>query len=140
MEKLIRRITNIVVIALAAIAIITGLIVMLTGNKTILDISILITGMMAFIAIILILVFAILQIASNPKQLVSALILLAVNAAIFLLCYLTSPDTMSNIAIQLDLTLTVYKFVCAAIYYTGIVLAGVIVALVGSIIYVNVKK
>ncbi|MDR1180510.1 MAG: hypothetical protein LBL13_00820 [Bacteroidales bacterium] len=140
MEKLIRKITNIVIMALTAFVIITGMTVVFTGNESVLDVSLFVTYIMAFIAVILILVFAILQIASYPKQLVRALILLAVNAAIFLLCYLITPDTMSNVAQQLGLTLTVYKFVYAAVYYTGIVLAGVIVALIGSIVYVKVKN
>jgi hypothetical protein len=126
--------------ALTAFVIITGMTVVFTGNESVLDVSLFVTYIMAFIAVILILVFAILQIASYPKQLVRALILLAVNAAIFLLCYLITPDTMSNVAQQLGLTLTVYKFVYAAVYYTGIVLAGVIVALIGSIVYVKVKN
>jgi hypothetical protein len=139
-EKLIRKITNSIIIALTAFVIITGLTVVFTGSESLLDVSLFITYIMAFVAIILILVFAVLQIASYPKQLVRALILLAVNAAIFLLCYLITPDTMSNIAQQLGLTITVYKFVYAAIYYTGIVLLGVVVSLLGSIIYVNVKN
>jgi hypothetical protein len=113
---------------------------MLTENRVALDISLFITYIMAFIGIILILVFAILQIASNPKQLIRALVLLAVNAAIFLLFYLIAPDEMSDVAKGLGKSLTTYKLVYASIHYTLVVLAGVFVALIGSLIYINVKK
>jgi hypothetical protein len=140
MEKSIKRITKVIIIVLSAIVILTGISVMVTGNKIVLDISLSITYIMAFIAVILILAFAILQITSNPKQLIRALILLAVNAVIFLFFYLISPDVMSDVAKRIGLTITAYKLVWASVHYTGVILAGVFVSLIGSLIYINVKN
>ncbi|MDR2408465.1 MAG: hypothetical protein LBE13_10200 [Bacteroidales bacterium] len=140
--KEITLITNIVIIALSALAFIAGLIVVFTNGESVIgkNLAISITSIMAVIAIALILVFTVILLASNIKQLVKVLIMLGVAIAVFLLCYLIAPTELSDTAKKVGMDATVYKIIGAALYFGYIILGGVIVALIGSFTYVKIKN
>lgn len=140
--KEITLITNIVIIALSALAFIAGLIVVFTNGESVIgkNLAISITSIMAVIAIALILVFTVILLASNIKQLVKVLIMLGVAIAVFLFCYLIAPTELSDTAKKVGMDATVYKIIGAALYFGYIILGGVIVALIGSFTYVKIKN
>jgi cytochrome bd-type quinol oxidase subunit 2 len=145
MGKSIRKITlitNIVIIALSALAFAAGLIVVFTDGESAIGkkLAVSVTSIMALIAIVLILVFTIIQLASNIKQLVKVLIMLVVAVAVFLLCYLIAPVELSDTAKKVGMDATVYKMIGASLYFGYIILAGVIIALIGSFAYVKIKN
>ncbi len=142
MEKSIKRITNIILIVIAAVAIVAGFFVAFKGEESQMgmDISMYLTYAMVLVAIVLILVFAFAQIASNKKQLISTLIMLAVVAVIVFVCYLIAPSELSDVAKRVGVSENIYRWVGASINFAYITFAGVIVALLGSMIYMKIKK
>jgi RNA polymerase subunit RPABC4/transcription elongation factor Spt4 len=140
--KKIRMITNIVIITLSALGVVAGLMVVMTGGMSEIakDMVLSVTSAMAAIAIILILAFTVIQLASNVKQLIKTLIGLAVVVAVFLLCYVIAPTEMSDIAIKIGISESLYRWVGAMLYFGYIIFAGVIIALIGSLVYVKIKN
>jgi len=140
MEKLIKRITNIAIIIVAGIAVVTGLVVGFTKSQTNLDISMYLTYILLFIGIVLIAAFALIQVASSKKQLISALIMLVIAAAVFLVCYVIAPSELSDVAKRVDVSESVYRWIGAALNFAYIVFGILIVAFLGSFVYMKIKN
>ncbi len=101
MEKSIKRITNIILIALTLLAVIASIIIPFTGEESAsreLTMNMGAIGMyiLAIIAIMLIVVFAVTQVASNKKQLFRTLLLLAGVAVIVLISYFLASSDLNE--------------------------------------------
>lgn len=143
MEKLIKRIANGAIIVLAAVAVIAGLIVAFKGGESPngLDASFYVIYILICIAILLIGLFAVMQGISNKKQMLSTLILLAVCAVIVLVSYfLASSSQMSEVAIKVGVSESVYRWAGTALNIAYITFTGVVIAFVGSLVYVKMKN
>jgi hypothetical protein len=155
MEKLVKRITNGIILALAAIAVIAGLVVAFSGISkdpsdlllpefsgvsTALGSSFRIIYVLTCVSILLIIFFAITQILSNRKQLVSTLIMLAICAVIVLVSYFVAPKELSEVAMKVGVSVGIYQWAGTILNIAYIVFAGVILAFIGSLIYVKIKN
>lgn len=142
MEKMIRRITNIIIIALTAIAFVASLFVAFTSGESAmaLNTAAIILYVMAIIAILMIIVFAVAQIASSKKQMIKTLIMLAIVVVIVLISYFAAPAELSEVAVRVGVSESAYKWIGAAVNVAYIAFIGVIVALLGSFIYIKIKK
>jgi hypothetical protein len=145
MEKSIKRITNIVLIVLTAVAVVAAFIIPFTAKESAsremsLNIGSIMLYILAIDAIVLIIVFAVAQVISNKKQLLKTLILLAIVAVIVLVSYLLAPSDLSEVAALIEVSESVYKWIGAAINVAYVAFAGVILALAGSLIYTKIKK
>ncbi|MDR0603058.1 MAG: hypothetical protein LBG80_01985 [Bacteroidales bacterium] len=145
MEKSIKKITlitNIVIVALSALAFVAGLIVVITNGESATgkDLAVSITSIMALIAIALILAFTIIQLASNIKQLIKVLIMIVVAVVVFFLCYLIAPTESSETAKKVGMEPSIYRIIGASLYFGYIILGGVVLALIGSFAYVKIKN
>lgn len=145
MEKSIKRITNSILIALTLIAVVAAIIIPFTGEESgsrDLTMNIGAIGMyiLGIIAIVLIIVFAVAQIASSKKQLLKTLILLAGVAIIVLISYFIAPSDLSDVAIKIGVSESVYKWVGAGVNVAYVAFIGVVLAFIGSFIYIKIKK
>jgi hypothetical protein len=160
MEKLIKKVANILIIVLSAIALIAGLVaafkgggkslekLLLPSNKdlyaslnTTLNISFNITYIFLFAILAMLAFFVIMQVFSTRKTMIRTLILLAVAAVIIVLSYIpASSAELSDVALQLKISEGVYKWAGTALNITYIVFFGVILAFLGSFVYTKIKK
>ena len=142
MEKLIKKIANGVVIALTAVAVVAGLFVAFKGGEAPkgLDASFSVIYILTCLAVLLILFFAVMQMVSNKKQFVSALVLLAVCAVIVLVSYFLAPSNLSEVAMKVGVTENIYVWAGTILNIAYIVFGGVILAFLGSFIYVKIKN
>ena len=139
MEKLIKRITNGILIALATIAVVAGLMVAFKGGKG-LDASLWIIYILLCVAILLIVFFAIAQILSSKKQIVSTLIMVGIFAVIVLVAYFIAPSELSEVAMRVGVSEGIYKWAGTALNIAYIAFFGVILAFIGSFVYLKIKK
>ena len=141
MDKLVKKISNGVLLVLTTIAVVAGLIVAFKdGSSSGLDTSFSIIYALLCIAILLILFFAVTQMLSNKKQVIATLIMLAVCAVIILVSYLVSPSELSEVAIKVGVSEGIYKWVGTALNIAYIAFIGLICALIGSIVYIKIKN
>ena len=142
MEKLIKKITNIALLALSAIALVAGLYVAIKGSEatTAMDMSFYLTYILLFIGIIMIIAFAILQMVSNKKQLISTLVMIVAVVAIFFVCYLIAPSELSDVAQKVGVTEGTYKWIGGALLFAYITFIGVIVTFLGTFVYIKIKN
>ena len=144
MEKLIKRITNGAVMALAAVAVVAGLVVAFTYKEGTspkgLDVSFVVIYVLLCVSIAAIILFVIMQLLSNKKQLMSALVLLAVCAVIVLVSYFIAPRELSEVAVRIGVSEGIYKWIGAGLNIAYITFAGVIIAFIGSLVYVKIKN
>ena len=143
MEKLIKKITNIALLALSAIALVAGLYVAIKGSEatTAMDMSFYLTYILLFIGIIMIIAFAVMQMVSNKKQLISTVIMIVAVVAIFFVCYLIASNSeLSEVAKKVGVTQSVYDWVGAALLFAYITFIGVIVTFLGTFVYVKIKN
>ena len=142
MEKLIKKITNIALLALSAIALVAGLYVGVKGAEAsaAMNLSFYLTYALLFIGIIMIIAFAVMQMASNKKQLISTLIMLVAAVAIFFVCYIIAPSELSDVAKRVGVTESVYKWIGGALLFAYITFIGVIVTFLGTYVYIKIKN
>ena len=145
MNTLIKKIINIGIGLLAAIAVLSSLyfVIIKDANTEVmgsLNVTFMITYVMRLIALAAIILFAIFQTVSDKKKIVRAVILLAIAAVIILIAYFIAPSTLSDVALRLEVAPTIYKWVGTALNVTYITFFGVIAAFLGSIIYVKIKN
>jgi len=144
MDKLIKKIAYLTVIVFTVIAIAFSLILMFTGSPKVLifslNLSLYFTYFMCLVAIVLIFFLVFGQIASNKKQLIRTLLLGLGVVAIFLVCYWGASSTVSEIGLRIGVSETAYKWVGAMLNFTYITFLGVILAFVGTLIYVKIKN
>jgi hypothetical protein len=144
MEKLIKRISNGIIIVLAAVAVIAGLIVAFTFKEGTmpkgLDASFVVIYILLCVSIALIVCFAIAQMLSSKKQIVRTLVLLAVCAVIVLVSYFVAPKELSDVAVRIGVSEGVYQWVGAALNIAYIAFFGVVLAFIGSLVYIKIKN
>ena len=150
MEKTIKRITNIIIIVLTAIAVIAAILIPFTAATTPeavsasreMSLSIGAIGMyiLLIIALVSIVAFAFFQVASNKKQLISMLILLGVVAAIVLLSYIFASSELSKVASTVGISEGLYKWIGTGVNVAHFAFAGVLFAWIGSFVYIKIKK
>ena len=154
MEKLIKKITNGTVMALAAVAVVAGLMVAFSGIKdpsdlllpkysgtnTALGSSFSIIYILMCISIAAIVFFVIIQLLSTKKQMMNALVLLAVCAVIVLVSYFIAPRELSEVAMRIGVSEGIYKWIGAGLNIAYIAFGGVIIAFIGSLVYVKIKN
>ena len=146
MDKLIRKIINITVVALAVVATTAGLYIALKGNEfavehqTGLNISFYITYILFFAILAMIVFFVIVQVFSNKKSMVQTLILLAICVVITLFSYWIAPKELSDVAMRIGISENIYKWAGAGLNIVYLVFTGVIVAFLGTFIYTKIKK
>ncbi len=138
-SSLLKRITNIAVIALAAIGIVFAF-AFIAGMKSGLDISFYLVYVMIFLVALIIIGFTIAQIVSTRQSLIRTLILLGVALVIILLAFLIAPSELSEVAQRVGVSTGVYKWAGTLMNITYIMFFGVIIALIGSLIYTKIKK
>jgi TRAP-type C4-dicarboxylate transport system permease small subunit len=142
MEKLVKKITNVAVIVLSAVAVIAGFMVAIKGNGATkgLDASFSIIYILLCIALLLIVLFAVMQIVSSKKQIVRTLILLAACVVIVLISYFIAPTELSDVAVKVGVSQSIYKWIGTALNVAYIVFAGVVIAFLGSLVYIKIKN
>ncbi|MDY0014686.1 MAG: hypothetical protein RBS13_00580 [Bacteroidales bacterium] len=145
MEKLIKKSVTIGVFVLAAIAACASLYFVLFKDAAIesmgiLNITFYITYLMIILSIAAIIFFAIFQILSDKKQMIRTLILLAIATTIVLIAYFIAPTELSDVALRLEVNESAFKWMGTALNVTYITFLGVILAFLGTIVYVNIKK
>ena len=92
------------------------------------------------VAIALILVFLILQVIADKKQLVRFGLLLLIAVGVVLIAYLTASSQLSEKAALLEISQSVFKWSGALINMAYILLGGVVAAFFGTIIYTKLKN
>jgi hypothetical protein len=145
MDKLVRRIVNIAVIVLAVIATIAGLYVAIKGTdyakeSSTLDISFYISYILFFAILAMLVFFVVLQVLSSKKSIISTLVLLGIAAVITLISYALADNQLSDVALRIGVSESVYKWTGAGLNITYIVFFGVIAAFLGSAVYTKIKK
>lgn len=140
--KKLRTICNIALLVVGVLAALSCLIfAMGDGSKTgALDFSMTLTYILIGAALALIIFFLIIQVISDRKKLVRFGLLLLVALAVILLAYITAGSELSQKAIDLEISKSVFKWSGALINMAYILLGGVIVAFFGTIIYSKLKK
>ena len=138
-SSLLKRITNIAVIALAAIGIVFAF-AFIAGMNSGLDISFYLVYVMIFLVALIIIGFTIAQIVSTRQSLIRTLILLGVAVVIILIAFLIAPSELSEVAQRVGVSTGVYKWAGTLMNITYIMFFGFIVALIGSLIYTKIKK
>ena len=160
MEKLVRRIGNIYVIVIAFIAVVFAFIATFNMNGagsvaelqaannttalTALNVtySLLVYALIGM-SLLLIVAFLIIQVVSNKKQAISTLILLGVSALVVLVAYLLAPKEITavdEVALRVGISNGLFVWVSTLMNIVWIVFIGVIAAIVGSLVYVKIRK
>ncbi|MCL2131189.1 MAG: hypothetical protein FWH36_01850 [Lentimicrobiaceae bacterium] len=146
MDKLIRKIANISVAVLAVIAAGAGLYVAIKGkefakmHQGYLDVSLYITYILLIAILVVLVFFVIVQVFSGKKTMISALLLLAAGAAITLCSHFFASEKLSEVAMRVGVSESVYRWAGTGLIATYIVFGGVILAFLGSLIYIKIKK
>lgn len=140
--KKLRSICNIILLVVGVLAAIACLIfAMGDESKTgMLSFSMSLLYVMIGAAIALILLFLIIQVLSDKKQLIRFGLLVAIAIVIVLIAYLAASPELSEKALKLEVSESVYKWSGALLNMAYILLAGVIAAFFGTIIYSKLKK
>jgi len=148
MEKLIRKITNIGIIAIAGIAGLLAFYVVYKGADTstvvanaprAMDATFYLMYLLIFIGIALILVFGVMQIISSKKQIITTLVIAGVAILAFLICYWVAPTELSDTAIRAGITENSYRWVGASLNLAYVMFAGLILTFLGMYIYTKIK-
>ena len=110
------------------------------GNTGPLSFSMTLLYILIGVAIALILCFLIMQVASDRKKMVRFGLLLLIAVGVVLIAYLTASSQLSEKAVKLEISQSIFKWSGALINMAYILLGGVIVAFFGTIIYSKLKK
>ena len=147
MEKLIRKVANIIVISIAGCAGLLGLYIIFNGGQfklgepsRVMDITFYLIYILVFIGIALILVFALMQIISSKKQIIITLVIAAVAVLVLLLCYLMAPTELSEVAERVGITENSYRWVGASLNLAYVMFIGLILTFLGMYIYTKIKN
>jgi len=147
MEKLIRKITNSIIIAIAGGAGLCGLYVVFAcgdirrGDPTPLsmDMAFFLTYVLIFTGAALVLVFGIMQIVASKRRIIGTLIIAVIAVLTFLICYWVAPTEMSEVAIRMDMTESTYKWVGASLNLAYVMVAALVLTFIGMQIYIKIK-
>ena len=148
MEKLIRKITNIAVIALAGTTGLLGMLVVFTGGNLevgkptpiSMDATFYLTYVMFFIGAALIIGFGLLQIISSKKQIIMTFALIVAAVVIFAVCYWIAPSELSEVAMKMGISEGEYKLVGAMLNFVYAMVIGLASTFVGMLVYSKIKN
>ena len=105
-----------------------------------LDFSMTLLYILIGVAIALILFFLIMQVIADRKKMIRFGMLLLIAVGVVLIAYLAASPELTEKAIKLEISQSVFKWSGALINMAYILLGGVIVAFFGTIIYSKLKK
>ncbi len=140
MDTLIKKITNIALIAIGLLAAASSITYLLVKANVAMNLSFYILYAMLAAVIIVLLSFTIFRIFTDKAQIIKTAILLVAFAAIIIIGYIIAPSELSEIATRLEVSTFVFKWVGTAINVVYIIFLGVIAAFIGSLIYIKLKK
>jgi len=144
MEKLVKKISNIALLAISGIALIMVLYTGINGGKSpiAMDMSLYLTYALLFIGIILIIGFLFMQLASNKKQLIRTLVMLVGIVVVFFVCYLIASynSELSEVAKRVGVSHSTYNWIGGALLFAYITFGALIVTFLGTYIYVKIKN
>ena len=140
--KKLRTICNIALLVVGVLAAVACLIFAMGDGKNQgpLNFSMTMLYVLIGVAIALILVFLILQVIADKKQLVRFGLLLLIAVGVVLIAYLTASSQLSEKAALLEISQSVFKWSGALINMAYILLGGVVAAFFGTIIYTKLKN
>ncbi|MBO7624121.1 MAG: hypothetical protein J6S82_02305 [Bacteroidales bacterium] len=140
--KKLRTVCNIALLVVGLLAAVSCLIFAMgdKGNTGPLSFSMTLMYILIGVAIALILCFLIMQVASDRKKLIRFGLLLLIAVGVVLIAYLTASSQLSEKAVKLEISQSIFKWSGALINMAYILLGGVIVAFFGTIIYSKLKK
>ena len=140
--KKLRTVCNIAMLVVGLLAAVSCLIFAMgdKGNTGPLSFSMTLMYILIGVAIALILCFLIMQVASDRKKLIRFGLLLLIAVGVVLIAYLTASSQLSEKAVKLEISQSIFKWSGALINMAYILLGGVIVAFFGTIIYSKLKK
>ncbi|NLJ82327.1 MAG: hypothetical protein GX330_04285 [Bacteroidales bacterium] len=140
MDTLIKKITNIALIAIGLLAAASSITYLLVKANVAMNLSFYILYAMLAAVIIVLLSFTIFRIFTDKAQIIKTAILLVAFAAVIIIGYIIAPSELSEIATRLEVSTFVFKWVGTAINVVYIIFLGVIAAFIGSLIYIKLKK
>ncbi|MBO4281873.1 MAG: hypothetical protein J5873_01585 [Bacteroidales bacterium] len=140
--KKIRTVCNIALLVMGVLAAAACLIFAMgdSKNQGPLNFSMTMLYILIGVAIALILFFLILQVISDKKQLVRFGLLLGIALVVVLIAYFAASPELSEKAIKLEVSKTVFKWSGALINMAYILLAGVILSFFGTLLFAKLKK
>ena len=140
--KKLRTVCNIALLVVGLLAAVSCLIFAMgdKGNTGPLSFSMTLMYILIGVAIALILCFLIMQVASDRKKLIRFGLLLLIAVGVVLIAYLTASSQLSEKAVKLEISQSIFKWSGALINLAYILVGGVIVAFFGTIIYSKLKK
>lgn len=140
MDTLIKKISNIALLFIGVLVAVSSLIYLFNESDTAMSLSFYVLyGMLAAVIIVL-LFFTLIRIFFDKKQIIKTSILLVVFAIIISIGYIIAPSELSEVASSLEISTSVYKWVGTSINVVYFAFLGVIIAFVGSFIYIKLKK
>ncbi|HOF15376.1 MAG TPA: hypothetical protein PLF32_00605 [Bacteroidales bacterium] len=140
MDTLIKKITNIALIVVSIAATLAALIYNMLDNESAMNWSFYILYAMIIAVVLVLVFFAIIEVFSSKKQILKTLLLLGIAAVVVIIAYIIAPSDLSDVAIRLEVTSSVYKWIGTSINVVYFVFLGVVAALLGSVIYLKIKK
>lgn len=140
MDTLIKKITNIALIVVSIAATLAALIYNILDNESAMNWSFYILYAMIIAVVLVLVFFAIIEVFSSKKQILKTLLLLGIAAVVVIIAYIIAPSDLSDVAIRLEVTSSVYKWIGTSINVVYFVFLGVVAALLGSVIYLKIKK
>ncbi|MGI6292537.1 MAG: hypothetical protein ACOXZH_09005 [Bacteroidales bacterium] len=140
MDTLIKKITNITLIVVSIAATLAALIYNMLDNESAMNWSFYILYAMIIAVVLVLVFFAIIEVFSSKKQILKTLLLLGIAAVVVIIAYIIAPSDLSDVAIRLEVTSSVYKWIGTSINVVYFVFLGVVAALLGSVIYLKIKK
>ena len=140
MDTLIKKITNIALIVVSIAATLAALIYNMLDNESAMNWSFYILYAIIIAVVLVLVFFAIIEVFSSKKQILKTLLLLGIAAVVVIIAYIIAPSDLSDVAIRLEVTSSVYKWIGTSINVVYFVFLGVVAALLGSVIYLKIKK
>lgn len=140
MDTLIKKITNITLLIVGLLVAALSIAYLLTETNATLNLSFyLLYGMLAAVIIVL-LSFTIFRTFTNKAQIIKTAILLVAFVVVIIVGYIIAPSELSEVAVRLEISTSVFKWIGTAINVVYIAFIGVIVAFIGSFIYTKLKN
>jgi len=145
MEKLIRRIASIILLAVAGIGVLAVLYAIVKGDEfaktaSCLDISLYIMYALLIIVLAILAFFVVLQISTSKKTAIKSLTILFAGAVIIAISYLISSSQLSDVAMKMEVSEMAYRWTGAGLIMVYILFIGVILTFIGSLLYTKFKK
>ena len=140
MDTLIKKIINIALIVIGLTVAASSVIYLINESQAAMSFSFIVLYCMLAAVFIVLLFFTILRVFSDKKQIIKTVLLLAAFAVIIIIGYVIAPSELSEVATRLEVSSTVFKWVGTSINVVYFAFLGVILAFLGSSIYIKLKK